>query len=134
MPRQPGWDYERFMTFVYDQAEAVLGYRPNASELAAAAGIHPSAVSRWTYGSAVPSTDNLLTLAEAFKINPATLYALVGLLPEAPEHMPPPLHPLAGQVNRMLLPSSRLSQEERVELEVVLRRAVLAFGGTPLAS
>ncbi|MFY1614951.1 hypothetical protein [Micromonospora sp. WMMD736] len=42
------------------------------------------------------------------------------------------MHPLASQLNRMLTETtSQLSAEDRRELEVVLRRVMLAFKLTP---
>ncbi|MEU4777485.1 helix-turn-helix transcriptional regulator [Micromonospora sp. NPDC023633] len=129
------WDHERFMAYVYDHAEATLGYRPNATDLATAAGISQPALSRWKSGQTMPSTDHLRRLAEAFNIKLAALYVIVGLLPENESHIPvapPRVHPLASQINRLLAPdTSRLSRAERAEFTATLRRLMLGFGVAP---
>jgi hypothetical protein len=100
-----------------------LGYHRQA-DLARAAGLGPDVISRAITKPAKPEIETLRALAGALGLNADTLIAFVhgdgGSLAVQPTV--PVIDPDAAETNRLLHQDSHLSNEERDELRVIIRR------------
>lgn len=95
------------------------------SAFARAAGVSPSAVSRWIKGELRPTPPMLERIAKALSVNVNTLSAIaypeLGGDENAPAYQAPaPQHPLVRELTRLLAEDSPMSTEERDTLERVV--------------
>jgi transcriptional regulator with XRE-family HTH domain len=103
---------------------------PTPTDFARAAGVHPSIVSRWLSGQAVPTVRTLEKIAPHLRVNKNTLIAIA--YPDAsvefdavPERPAP--HPLALDVERMLADDSPVPDDERATLATLIEHMVAPY-------
>lgn len=125
------FDHEALQDYVVEHAFAVgIEGRP---DLASAVGFHPSRLSRWYSGAEQPSVSNLRDLAPVIKAPLLKLLVLAGHVtaeeldvdPRDLETAPArqnPQHPLARELDAMLDPASKLSDEDRETVETFVDR------------
>lgn len=75
--RDVGWPVEDFRVYL-DTKMREAGFK-NDAELAAAAGINASLLSRWRSGRAQPSRKSLKQVAPVLRVSPVMLYLAAGL-------------------------------------------------------
>lgn len=102
------------------------------SAFARAAGVSPSAVSRWTKGELRPTPKILERIAPALGVSAQTLSAIAypelgSDIPEASYQPPKLAHPLALDVERLLAEESPVPSDERATLANLIEHVVKPY-------
>ena len=113
-------------------AEMIAALFPNPSAFAKAAGVSPSAVSRWLSGELRPTPKTLERLAGPLQTPIATLTAIaypeLAIQNGAPRPVAPvPVHPLVRDLARLLAEDSPVPSTERDTLERVVESVIQPY-------
>lgn len=123
---------EQLPSFPVFLAERIEALYPNPSAFARAAGVSPSAVSRWLSGELRPTPKTLERLAAPLKTRTAILTAIaypeLAVSDSAPDYAAPaPVHPAVRNLARLLAEDSPVPPEERDTLERVVESVIQPY-------
>lgn len=113
----------------YIEDAIVGGGFTSSTQFAREAGLDPSVVRRWINGQQRPTLRLLERVAPVLKVPVDQLIrAAYPDRVDGDAAVPPPLHPLAREVDLLLGPNSRLSVNTRNALETVLQSLLDQYG------